>query len=171
MCWWNSDQLSPFPFMEERKSTDQDRKPLIWWTISTLLYTPPHIHNLPLLSCRQTRTQQQALSLLDTQRGTLFSAHVSRLDCYYWISRWLILFPFFVRKEKKKEIMNIPFLEIKLPALYVRAGKRLSSRGLLRSQPGLCCWLNFQFSPSVMEKEKSLSKAVIVCFWGERTNY
>lgn len=74
-------------------------------------------------------------------------------------------------REKKKEIMNIPFLEIKLPALYVLAGKRLSSRGLLRSQPGLCCRLNFQFSPSMMEKEKSLSKAVIACFWGERTNY
>lgn len=67
--------------------------------------------------------------------------------------------------------MNIPFSEINLSALYGLAGNKLSSRDLLCSQPGLCCRLNFQFSPSVMEKEKSLSKAAIVCFWGERTNY
>lgn len=30
VCWWRSDQLFPFPFMEESKSTDQDRKPRIW---------------------------------------------------------------------------------------------------------------------------------------------
>lgn len=52
----------------------------------TTVHTPTYTTS-PLLSCKQTRTQQQALSLLDTQRVTLFSARVSRLDCYYRISR------------------------------------------------------------------------------------
>lgn len=73
-------------------------------------------------------------------------------------------------KGKKRDNEHSVFRN-KSPSTVRLAGNRLSSRGLLRSQPGLCCRLNFQFSPSVMEKEKSLSKAVIVCFWGERTNY
>lgn len=136
-------------------------------------YTTVHRHTTSLLpSCRQTRTELQGLSSRHTQRGTLFSAHISRLDYYYGISRRLILFPFLALKKKKKERDNEhSVLRNKSPCTLCSGCKSLSSRALLHSQPGLCCRLSFQFSPNMMEKEKSLSKAVIVCFWGERTNY
>lgn len=102
MCWWKADQLSPLPFMEERKSTDQNRKPLIWWTIATLLYTHTHTTS-PFLSCKQTCIQLTSpLSSRHTERHVTFSSH--------FVFRLLLLWNFkktyFVStfcKEKKGE--------------------------------------------------------------------